>query len=59
MCLTLFNTLGQQVAMLAEGWRMAGSYSVAVDASDLSAGTYFYRLHAGDKVLHRKMTLLK
>ena len=57
--LTLFNALGQQVATLAEGWRMAGSYSVAVDASDLSAGIYFYRLRAGDKVLHRKMTLLK
>ena len=57
--LTLFNTLGQQVATLAEGWRMAGSYSIAVDASDLSAGTYFYRLRAGDQVLHRKMTLLK
>ena len=40
--LTFFNALGQQVATLAEGWRMAGSYSVAVDASDLSAGTYFY-----------------
>ena len=57
--LILFNTLGQQVATLSEGWRMAGSYSVAVDASDLSAGTYFYRLRAGDQVLHRKMTLLK
>ena len=57
--LTLFNALGQQVATLAEGWRMAGSYSIAVDASDLSAGTYFYRLRAGEQVLHRKMTLLK
>lgn len=57
--LILFNTLGQQVATLSEGWRMAGTYSVAVDASDLSAGTYFYRLRAGDQVLHRKMTLLK
>ncbi len=36
-----------------------GSYSVAVDASDLSAGAYFYRLRTGDKVLNRKMTLLK
>ena len=57
--LILFNALGQQVATLAEGWRVAGTYSVAVDASDLSAGTYFYRLRAGDQVLHRKMTLLK
>ncbi len=57
--LILFNALGQQVATLAEGWRMAGTYSVSVDASDLSAGAYFYRLRAGDKVLHRKMTLLK
>ena len=57
--LTLFNALGQQVAMLAEGWRVAGTYSLAVDASDLSAGPYFYRLRAGDQVLHRKMTLLK
>ena len=47
------------MATLAEGWRMAGSYSVAVDVSDLSAGTYIYRLSAGDQILHRKMTLLK
>ena len=57
--LILFNALGQQVEMLSEGWRVAGTYSVAIDASDLSAGTYFYRLRAGDQVLHRKMTLLK
>ena len=57
--LTLFNALGQQVATLAVGGRLAGTYSVAVDASDLSAGTYFYRLRAGEQVLHRKMTLLK
>ena len=57
--LILFNALGQQVAILSEGWRVAGTYSVAIDASDLSAGTYFYRLRAGDQVLHRKMTLLK
>ena len=57
--LILFNALRQPVATLAEGGRMAGSYSVAIDASDLSAGTYFYRLRAGDQILHRKMTLLK
>ena len=38
---------------------MAGTYSVSVDASELSAGMYFYHLRAGDQVLHRKMTLLK
>lgn len=57
--LLLFNALGQQVATLAKGWRRAGTYSIAVDASDLSAGTYFYRLRTGDQVRHRKMTLLK
>lgn len=57
--LILCNALGQQVATLLQGWRMAGTYWVAIDASDLSAGPYFYRLRAGDQVLHRKMTLLK
>jgi hypothetical protein len=57
--LQVFNILGQRVAVLADGEFSAGTYSVTFDASGFSSGMYFYRLVAGEKVLNRKMTLLK
>ena len=57
--LSIFNSVGQQVATLVDGPRAAGTYGVAVDAADLSSGIYFYRFEAGGEVLMRSMTLLK
>ncbi len=42
--LTVFNTLGQQVASLVRNEMDAGYHAVAFDASGLSSGVYFYRL---------------
>ncbi|MBU1636114.1 T9SS type A sorting domain-containing protein [bacterium] len=57
--LTLFNTLGQQVAPIVQGTMEAGFHSVSFDASELSAGLYFYKLEAGSFIQTRKMMLLK
>ncbi len=57
--LKVYDLLGQQVATLVEGNRLAGSYQVRLDAADLSSGMYFYQLQAGGQVFNRKMTLLK
>jgi hypothetical protein len=42
--LTVFNTLGQQVAALVQGEEDAGYHEVRFDAGGLSSGVYFYRL---------------
>ena len=57
--LTVFNTLGQQVATLAEGEMEAGHHDVTFDASKLASGLYLYRLRAGDYVQTRRLLLLK
>ncbi len=57
--LTVYNTLGQQVAELVNKRQAAGSYSVTLNASDLPSGIYIYRLHTGNQTLTKKMTLVK
>jgi hypothetical protein len=49
--LTVFDTLGQQVALLQSGEQEAGYNDVKFDASGLSSGVYFYRIQAGDPSL--------
>ena len=57
--LTVFNTLGQQVALLQNGEQEAGYHEVKFDASGLSSGVYFYRMQAGDFVQTRKLLLIR
>jgi hypothetical protein len=57
--MAIFNTLGQQVALLVQGEQEAGYHEVRFDASGLSSGVYFYRLHAGDFVQTRKLLLIR
>ncbi len=53
--LTIFNALGQQVAILVQGEQEPGFHEVRFDASGLSSGVYFYRLQAGTYVETRKL----
>ena len=57
--LTVYNMLGNEVARLVDGERSAGMYSVLWDASDVSAGIYFYRIQAGNQTIVRKCILTK
>ena len=57
--LAVYNILGQQVEILVDGFRNAGSYNVNWDASKLASGIYIYRLEAGATAVSKKMTLLK
>ena len=62
--LAVYNTAGQQVTKLAEGFRKAGKYSVNWDGRDqegqpLATGLYLYRLQAGTKIETRKLLLLR
>jgi hypothetical protein len=57
--LEIFNLMGQKAATLIDGWREAGNHTINWDASAYSSGIYFYKLSTGDKVITRRMTLLK
>lgn len=57
--LSVYNVLGQQVEVLVNGLRAAGSYTVEWNASNMASGLYIYRLETSSVVLTRKMTLLK
>ena len=57
--LSIYNLLGQKVATLISQKQEAGYHSIEWDASNLSAGTYFIKLDAGEFTQIRKAVLLK
>jgi len=57
--LKVFNLLGQEVAVLSEGYQQVGNYSVSFDGTELSTGVYLYQLEANDFLETKKLLLLK
>ncbi len=62
--LTIYNIMGQKIKTIAQGWYEAGSHAVTWDGKNeagsvVASGIYFYKLSAGDKVITKKMSLLK
>jgi len=58
--LRIYNILGQEVAVLVSNQVMkAGVHEKFFNAARLASGTYIYRLQAGNKVVVKKMMLLK
>jgi hypothetical protein len=57
--LAVYNTLGQEVASLVDGFREAGTYSADFSSASLSSGIYFYTLKAGQFSETKKMVLMK
>jgi len=55
----VYNTLGQRVAMLINGYHPAGTYQVEFDASYLASGVYLVNFSAQGKVLTQKISLIK
>lgn len=57
--LRVFNLLGQEVAVLADGVKSAGMHKVHFDGSKHSSGVYIYRLETPNFTAAHKMVLLK
>ncbi len=67
--LAVYNLLGQQVAVIAEGAYPVGLHRVTFNTNlqsagvgfprPLSSGVYIYRLTSGDNVMSRKMVLIR
>jgi hypothetical protein len=57
--LVVFDNLGREVKTLVDQNLSAGSYSVDFNATDLSSGTYYYRIEAGAFNQTRRMLVIK
>lgn len=57
--LKIYDVTGKEVAVLVNENKSAGNYSVNFDASNLTSGTYFYRLDVGNYTAVKKMVLMK
>jgi hypothetical protein len=57
--LKVYNSLGQIVAILFEGYQKVGKYVVKFNASGLTSGVYIYRLKSGNAYLAKKFILMK
>jgi len=57
--ITIYNTLGQIVAVLMDGYQTKGTHSVMWNAHDQPSGFYVYRLEADGFSASKKMFLQK
>jgi len=57
--LTVYNMLGQQITILADGWFRPGVVTRVFSADRLASGLYLYRLETSQKILSGTMVLQK
>jgi Secretion system C-terminal sorting domain len=58
--LSIYDVTGKKVAEQAEGNQTAGTHTLKVNASNLSAGVYYYALQVGDNTSSaKKMVIVK
>ncbi len=55
----VYDVLGREVEVLADGFKAAGIYELTFDAEELPSGLYLYTLESGSTRITKKMTLLK
>jgi hypothetical protein len=57
--LKVYNTLGEQVASLVNGYKEANTYKINFNASSLPSGVYIYTINYDNASISKKMMLLK
>ncbi len=57
--LSVWNSLGEEVATLVDETKPAGNYTMRFNATNLPSGLYFSRLEAGTQIRTQKMVLMK
>jgi len=55
----IYDILGRNLETMNKGVQEAGDYQLIWDAENQPSGLYFYRIHADNRTLTNKMTLLK
>jgi hypothetical protein len=57
--ISVYNQLGQQVALIADGDYSSGNHSINFSGASLASGIYYYRIVSGSLTQTKKMVLLK
>jgi hypothetical protein len=57
--LSVYNVVGEEVAVLVNGFTEVGIFDVSFDASNLPSGVYLYKLQSANSTQTKKMMLLK
>jgi len=57
--IVIYNALGSEVKELVNDQQTPGQYSLEFDGSNLSSGTYFYKLETNEFTETKKMILIK
>jgi hypothetical protein len=57
--LKVYDTIGNEIVTLVNGFKPGGNYEVEFNDSDLSSGVYYYKLTAGEFTITKKMLLIK
>lgn len=57
--ITIFDLLGKQLKVFAQGYRPAGRHNFRFENFGLASGIYIYKIEAGDFVESKKMVLIK
>jgi hypothetical protein len=57
--IALYNTLGEKVQTITEGFQGAGSYDLRFNSGTLPEGVYIYRLNAGGIVESRRLAIVR
>ena len=57
--LKVYDMLGKEITTLVDEFKGAGTYTVEFDGTDISSGTYFYRMQSDDFIKVKRMMLVK
>ncbi len=55
----IYDLLGREVVVLAEGFATAGAHAAALDGAALGAGTYLVRVEAGGAVVTKRVAVVR
>jgi len=57
--LSVYNSLGQEVAVLVQGTKNKGTHRIRFNAANLSSGVYYYKIETGNFTKTKKMLLIR
>ncbi len=57
--LSVYNILGERVTTLVDDFKLKGNYKVQFNAHNLASGIYIYSLQFNNKIINKKMVMVK
>ncbi|WP_337873518.1 T9SS type A sorting domain-containing protein, partial [Ignavibacterium sp.] len=57
--ISLYNVLGERLKILSNEFKSVGTHSIIMESDDLPSGVYIYTLETNQKVLTKKLIIIK